>query len=122
MDPLRAKDHGLRPRRAAYGIGQIVEHRMFGYIGLIYDVDPVFMHDDDWYEGLVGTQPPKDAPWYHVLVDGETHVTYVAEQSLMPATRDALDEDIEHPLINRLFRRPEPGDGTGDYELRINTN
>ncbi|MEZ5361118.1 MAG: heat shock protein HspQ [Bryobacterales bacterium] len=33
---------------AAFSIGQLIEHRLFGYRGVIYDVDPVFLGDDDW--------------------------------------------------------------------------
>ena len=66
---------------ASFSIGQIVQHRLFGYRGLIYDVDPTFQLTDEWYEQVARSRPPKDAPWYHVLPDGAQHMTYVAERS-----------------------------------------
>ena len=34
--------------------------------------------------------PPKNQPWYHVLVHGADHTTYVAEQNLAPPIREQL--------------------------------
>jgi len=81
-------------------IGQIVVHRRFGYRGVVYDVDPRFMLSEDWYERVALTRPPKDAPWYHVLVDGVNHATYVAERNL---NSTADPSPIRHPLIETYF-------------------
>ena len=43
---------------------------------------------------------PKESPWYHVLVDGSGHATYVAERHLEP---DTAGEPVEHPLTAELF-------------------
>jgi len=93
---------------AKFTVGQIVEHKLFGYRGLIFDVDPVFSSSEEWYEQMARSRPPKDAPWYHVLVDGADHVTYVAERNLEGAenTRDPID----HPLLGDFFAR---GGGEG---------
>lgn len=81
-------------------IGQIVVHRRFGYLGVIYDVDPRFMQSEEWYQRMALSRPPKDQPWYHVLVDGVEHTTYVAERNLQPA----LDpRPIRHPLLESYF-------------------
>ena len=40
--------------------------------------------------------PPKDEPWYHVLVDGSTQMTYVAERNL---EADPDPGPIQHPLL-----------------------
>ena len=52
----------------AFSIGQQVSHRLFNYLGLIYDVDLEFSGSEEWYEKMARTRPPKNAPWYHVLV------------------------------------------------------
>lgn len=96
---------------AEFGLGEIVTHRKFGYRGAIYGVDAVFALDDDWYEAMARSRPPKDRPWYHVLVDGGTHATYVAERHL---ARSADRGQIAHPLLGRYFSRY---DGQR-YELR----
>ena len=73
-------------RRARFEMGQVVDHRLFGYRGVIYDVDPTFQQSEEWYETVAKSRPPKDRPWYHVLPDGAAHSTYVAERNLETAT------------------------------------
>ena len=84
-----------------FATGEIVEHLRFAYRGVIFGVDPTFAGSDEWYEVVARSRPPKDAPWYHVLVDGADHTTYVAERHLERA--DDL-EQIEHPLLGRYFQ------------------
>ena len=69
-------------KQAKFNIGQIVHHKMFDYRGVIYDVDPVFNGTEEWYQAVAKSRPPKNEPWYHVLVDQASHETYVAEQNL----------------------------------------
>jgi heat shock protein HspQ len=88
------------PPNAQFAIGQLIEHRLFGYRGAIYDVDPVFLGDDEWYDQMARTRPPKDQPWYKVLVHGAEHTTYVAERNLRA---DESGEAIEHPALWALF-------------------
>ncbi len=87
-------------------IGQLVLHNKFDYRGVVVDVDPVFMGTEDWYEQVARSRPPKDRPWYRVLVHGAEQETYVAERHLDP---DPSGEPITHPLIDRLFDRFERG-------------
>jgi heat shock protein HspQ len=87
---------------AKFSVGQIVHHRRFDYRGAIVDVDPTFQLDEEWYERNARTQPPKDRPWYHVLVHGSSHMTYVAERNLEP---DETNEPISHPLVEHFFER-----------------
>lgn len=80
--------------------GQIIRHKLFNYRGVVYDVDPIFMLEDEWYDAMTGTRPPKDAPWYRVLVHDSDEETYVAEVNLEP---DASGEPVNHPAIPELF-------------------
>lgn len=88
---------------AKFTVGQIVEHKLFGYRGLIFDADPVFSGSEEWYERMARSRPPRDRPWYHVLVDGADHVTYVAERNLEAA--ENTREPIDHPLLGEFFAR-----------------
>jgi len=98
-----------RTQTACFGPGTVVRHRRFGYRGLIFDVDATFSQSPEWYEIMADTHPPKDRPWYHILVDGEKHTTYVSEENLMQCEEtDAFD----HPLMSRLFRTRSSGDIT----------
>ena len=85
---------------AKYHIGQIVDHTKFGYRGVVFDVDAQFNGTEEWYETVAKSRPPKDAPWYHVLVDGEDYTTYVAERHLEESTNRSA---IHHPLIDVFF-------------------
>ena len=83
-----------------YYIGQIIEHNKFGYRGVIYDADAQFEGSEEWYETVAISRPPKNAPWYHVLVDGEETTTYVAERHLK-ATENLAP--IQHELVGLYF-------------------
>jgi len=83
-----------------FHVGQIVEHLKFGYRGAVFGVDSEFSLDDEWYEQVARSRPPKDAPWYHVLVDGAGHTTYVAERHLAPASDTS---QVAHPMLGEVF-------------------
>lgn len=85
---------------AKFEAGQIVEHLKFGYRGVVFRVDEAFSLTDDWYETVARSRPPKDQPWYHVLVDGAQHTTYVAERHL---SISADRSQVEHPLLGEWF-------------------
>lgn len=92
--------------RPKFGIGQVVRHRTFDYRGVIVDVDPEFQETQEWYETMARSRPPKDHPWYHVLVDGRPHQTYVAERHL---DLDDSGEQVEHPGLGNYFDRFSDG-------------
>lgn len=69
-------------------------HRLLKYRGVVSDVDPVFSLTDEWYEAMARSKPPIDEPWYHVLVDGMAHMTYVAQRKLRP---DGTNRPVVHP-------------------------
>jgi heat shock protein HspQ len=91
---------------AKFSISQLVEHKLFGYRGVIYDVDPVFAASDEWYKQMARTRPPKDKPWYKVLVHDAVHETYVAEQNLAD---DPSGEPVHHPGVAQVFGAFEDG-------------
>lgn len=92
--------------RARFAVGELVHHRLFDYRGVIVDVDSTFQLTDEWYETVAKSRPPKDKPWYHVLVHGVSHSTYVAERNLEP---DESSAPIVHPMIDQVFTRFEDG-------------
>jgi len=76
--------------KAKYCIGQLIQHKLFDYRGIILGVDLEFKSTDEWYEMVAKSRPPKNEPWYHVLVHQKGHQTYVAEQNLQldPTTQN----------------------------------
>ena len=93
-------------QKAKFRIGQLIQHKLFNYRGVIFDVDPVFQGSDAWYENVALTKPPRNNPWYKVLVHNAGHETYVAERNLEP---DDSYEPVSHPLVNALFEGFENG-------------
>jgi heat shock protein HspQ len=87
-------------RSPKFSIGQTVHHKMFDYRGVIIDVDEVFKGSEEWYAIVARSRPPKNKPWYHVLVHDSSDRTYVAERNLEP---DESDEPINHPEIYDFF-------------------
>ena len=91
---------------ARFSVGDVVKHKLFDYRGVVIDVDPEFQLSDDWYETVARSRPPKDKPWYHVLVHNGSHQTYVAERNLEADSSGAV---IDHPLVGHYFTRFKDG-------------
>lgn len=100
---------------AKFAPGQIVHHKLFDYRGVVMDVDPFFKGSGEWYDTVARSKPPKDRPWYHVLVDGGEHRTYVAERNLEP---DETGRPIDHPEVELYFQ----GLDEHGYHLRQQPN
>lgn len=99
---------------AAFGIGEVVRHRLLDFRGVIFDVDPVFANSEEWYEAIpVEIRPAKDQPFYHLLAENNegSYVAYVSQQNLVP---DEEGEPVDHPAIDNLFEAFK----AGRYKLR----
>lgn len=87
------------PNSPKFEPGQVVEHLKYDYRGLIVALDNTCQATEDWY--LTNkTQPDQNQAWYHILVDGAQHVTYVAESNL---GLDQIKTPVVHPLLNLFF-------------------
>ena len=83
-----------------FEVGQVIHHKRYEYRGVIIGADPQCQADEDWYQKNQ-TQPERGQPWYHVLVHGASHTTYVAHQNLEP---DSSGERVQHPMLGRFFK------------------
>ncbi|WP_372370568.1 heat shock protein HspQ [Candidatus Uabimicrobium sp. HlEnr_7] len=101
------------PTEAIFYIGQVIKHTKYGYRGVVVDYDLSCKADDNWYYSNQ-TQPPRNQPWYHVLVHTSSHNTYVAQNSLIA---DTSKQKIIHPLVYHFFSEFKDG----EY-LRNNNN
>lgn len=68
--------------RPKFQIGQLIRHKLFHYHGVVIGVDPCFRSSEEWYQNVAKSRPPKEKPWYHVLVSDGNQRTYVAERNL----------------------------------------
>lgn len=96
-------------------IGQIIQHKLFDYRGIIFDVDFKYSGTDEWYENVAHSRPSKDQPWYKVLVDNATHQTYVAEQNL---NSSSVQNTINNPFIGLYFYKS----GNNNYTTKMIRN
>jgi heat shock protein HspQ len=88
---------------ARFSIGDVVNHRLFGFRGVIFDVDPVFANSEEWYQAIPEEiRPDKNQPFYHLLAENEqgSYIAYVSQQNLAP---DESNEPVDHPAISGLF-------------------
>ncbi|GHF25641.1 heat shock protein HspQ [Kordiimonas sediminis] len=102
---------------AQFAPGQIVKHTAFGYRALIFDVDATYSQSPEWYDIMAEGKPRKDRPWYHILVDGEDHTTYVAECNLEICHET---DCFEHPMMDSLF--DPAAHSVSDYAARFVVN
>ena len=96
--------HGWRTT-AKFAIGDVVRHRHYPFRGVVFDIDPVFAHTEEWWQAIpVEVRPRKDQPYYHLLAenDSTTYVAYVSEQNLLP---DDSGTPCRHPDIDVHFQR-----------------
>ena len=100
---------------AKFTIGQIVQHQLFDYRGVIVDVDYKFLGTEEWYDEVARSRPPKDKSWYHVLVNDSVHQTYVAECNL-ESSKESIP--IHHPLLDHYFNGI--ADGIDQSRTRMN--
>ena len=91
---------------ALFSPGQLVHHKLFDYRGVVVDVDATFALSDEWYEEMARSRPPRDQPWYHVLVHQGEHMTYVAQRNL---EEDPSGQPIRHPMLEHFFSDFENG-------------
>ena len=98
MIMIRRKGDG-EDATTRFAPGDLVRHRRYGYRGVVVAVATGCAAPDEWYSSNQ-TQPRRDQPWYHVLVDRSLHTTYAAEENLLA---DHGGGEIMHPLIDEFF-------------------
>ncbi len=83
-----------------FDLGAVVQHKLYGYRGVIVALDMQCMAGEKWYFSNK-TQPLREQPWFHVLVHESGGLsTYVAQSNLEP---DATGAPVDHPRIHCYF-------------------
>ncbi len=117
----RAKAAKKSPyRKAKYGVGEVVRHRVYPFRGVIFDIDPIFANTEDWWLAIPEEiRPRKDQPYYHLLAENSDseYVAYVSEQNLLP---DRTGKPIRHPQVAEYFFEDEEGRYRPMYLSNIN--
>lgn len=97
---------------AKFPIGQPVRHRVFGFRGVIFDVDPEFANTEEWYQSIPeDVRPRKDQPFYHLFAennqDKSLYIAYVSEQNLVPD--DSGEPPVRHPEMDAYLDQSDGG-------------
>ncbi|CAO97140.1 heat shock protein HspQ [Erwinia tasmaniensis] len=85
-----------------FGLGQQVRHQLYGFLGVIVDVDPEYSLADTEIDDAATSETLRGAPWYHVVMeddDGQTVQTYLAEAQL---SWEIPGEHPEQPSLDEL--------------------
>ena len=92
-------------RTAKFPIGLPVRHRIYGFRGVIFDVDAEFNNTEEWYGSIPEeVRPRKDQPFYHLFAETaerQPYIAYVSEQNLVA-------EDGDEPPIRGADPEPSP--------------
>ncbi|KAJ1698312.1 hypothetical protein LUZ63_006824 [Rhynchospora breviuscula] len=92
----------------AFRLGQQVQHKVFGYRGVICGMDPVCCESKSWMEkaNIDKLSRGPNQPFYQVLVDVYADpnllVAYVAEENLL-AIEEQDKSRFDHPYTSFLF-------------------
>ena len=100
---------GSRVKRAKFGVGDVVKHRIYPFRGVIFDIDPVFDNTEEWWLSIPEEiRPRKDQPYYHLLAENAetTYIAYVSEQNLLP---DDAATPVRHPQVKEMFSKASKG-------------
>ena len=115
FSPQAGRDISAPPVSSArFSIGDVVRHRMFGFRGVVFDIDPVFANSEEWYQSIPeDIRPPRDQPFYHLLAENgdSSYIAYVSQQNLLA---DSDGGPVDHPNLAEMF---EEFDGAR-YRLR----
>lgn len=99
----------MEQRKAKYGIGDVVRHRIYPFRGVVFDVDPTFSNTEEWYNSIPEeVRPSRDQPFYHLFAENSEseYIAYVSEQNLVP---DTSREPVCHPQIDEMFEIDQDG-------------
>ena len=95
-------------------VGQVTHHRLFDYRGVVVEAHPAFQLTIEWYDKVARTRPPKDKPWYHVLV----HDSYQMADGDKRAVRNVIHASGSVDEANNELEHWFTKDELIDYAIR----
>ncbi len=110
----RRADH-LDREGIRFCIGQVCQHKKFGYRGIVFQWDHRPVSDAvSTFEGVIGTPRGSNQPFYHILPDfndaiaffgGVRDVRYVCEDNLEPVVEPYFNR-VYSPHASEIFQAP----------------
>lgn len=87
---------------AKFNIGDLVVHKRQGYRAVVIDVDPLFQASGRYNPQASKRSFSKRNPWYRLLVDDSSQMTYVEECLLI---FDISQQSIDNPKIDHYLEK-----------------
>jgi heat shock protein HspQ len=87
-------------KTAKFNVGEQVIHKKQGYRAVIIDVDPLFQASGRYNPQAIKRAFATRNPWYRLLVDKSSLITYVEECLLSKAPNHST---INNPYINHYL-------------------
>lgn len=94
---------------AKFNIGDLVLHKRIRYRAIVVDVDPLFQASGNYNPQAKEHDFATRNPWYRLLVDDSSQMTYVEECMLIA---DPSEQPINNPNIRNYLQGKE-----GDYHI-----
>ena len=90
--------------QAKFNLGEVVLHTRQGYRALVVDIDPMFQASGRYNPQANTRAFAHQHPWYRLLVDDSSQMTYVEEPLL---TRDPkpLSKPFENPRVFEYLKK-----------------
>ena len=85
---------------AKFNIGDLVIHKNIRYRAIIVDIDPLFQASGRYNPRADKMDFATRNPWYRLLVDDSSQMTYVEENLLVP---DTSQVPINNPNIHQYL-------------------
>lgn len=90
---------------AKFNIGDVVIHKRIRYRAIVIDADPLFQASGNYNPQAMQREFATRNPWYRLLVDDSSQITYV-EECLLIADNSQIP--IDNPHI-RLYLHEQKG-------------
>ena len=87
---------------AKFNIGDLVVHKRQGYRAVVLDVDPLFQASGRYNPQSCKRSFSTRNPWYRLLVDESSQMTYVEECLLV---FDMSQQSIDNPKIEYYLEK-----------------
>lgn len=87
---------------AKFNIGDLVIHKRIRYRAIVVDVDPLFQASGTYNPQAIHREFATRNPWYRLLVDDSSQMTYVEENMLIA---DSSERPINNPNISNYLKK-----------------
>jgi heat shock protein HspQ len=86
---------------AKFNIGEVVIHKRIRYRAVIVDIDPLFQASGHYNPQATKHEFATRNPWYRLLVDDSSQMTYVEENLLIadPCQEPVTNTHLQHYVV-----------------------